>query len=203
MTKIRLTIGLACIVMAVGLLAAVLVIRGQHHATVVSQIDPSVHIGGPFSLTDQNGRTVTEATLKGKWSAVYFGYTYCPDICPLTLQNLAVTQKKLGDKAKDLQIVFITVDPARDTQAALKAYLSSGGFPSGVIGLTGPQAQIDAVEAAYRAKPERYEKNGSYYFSHSSAVYLMDPSGQFNAPLSESMSPAQNAELIKQAMNGG
>ncbi len=202
MTKIRLTIILA----AVGLLAAVAALswyQSLRHPAETSQIDPSVHIGGPFSLVDQDGHPVTEAALKGKWTAVFFGYTYCPDICPLTLQNLAVTQKKLGGKAKDLQILFITVDPARDTPQALKAYLASGGFPSGARGLSGPQAAIDAVEKAYRAVPQRYEKDGTYYFGHTSVIYLMDPKGQFNTPLTADMTPDQNAQQIRQAMNGG
>lgn len=202
MTKIRLTI----ILVAFGLLAAVAGLSWYHSLSrpvTTSQVDPSVHIGGPFALVDQDGKPVTDAMLKGKWTAVFFGYTYCPDICPLTLQNLAAAQKKLGDKAKDLQIVFITVDPARDTPATLKTYLASGGFPSGVVGLSGPQAQIDKVEAAYRAKPERYDKDGTYYFSHTAIIYLMNPKGEFNTPLTASMSPQQNADQIRQAMNGG
>ncbi len=202
MTRIRLTI----ILLALGLLVAVAGVswyRTLHQPVVASQIDPSVTIGGPFALTDQEGRPVTEAALKGKWTAVFFGYTYCPDVCPLTLQNLAAAQRKLGGDAKSLQILFITVDPARDTKDALKTYLASNGFPSGVVGLTGTQAQVDAAERAYRAVPQRYEKDGTYYFSHTSVIYLMDPQGRFNAPLTSDMSPQQNADLIRQAMHSG
>ncbi len=160
-------------------------------------------IGGPFTLTDQDGQTVTEAALKGHWTAVFFGYTYCPDICPLTLQSLARTQTLLGDKAKDLKIVFITVDPARDTPANLKAYLASHGFPQGVTGLTGTQAQIDAVTKAYANTPTRVEgTDGAYTFNHTGVIYLMNPQGQFDSPLTEDMGPDKNADLIKQAMRG-
>ncbi len=202
MTKIRLTIILA----AFGLLAAVAGIswyHSLHQPVVTSQIDPSIHIGGPFTLVDTDGKPVTEAALKGKWTAVFFGYTYCPDVCPLTLQNLAATQRKLGDKAKDLHILFITVDPARDTPQALKTYLASAVFPSGVTGLSGTQAQVDAAEKAYRAVPQRFEKDGSYYFSHTAVIYLMDPKGEFSAPLTADMTPQQNADQIRQAMRGG
>ncbi|MEI9902745.1 MAG: SCO family protein [Asticcacaulis sp.] len=191
---------------AFGLLAAVAAIswyHSLHSPAATSQIDPSVHIGGPFTLVDTDGRPVTEAALKGKWTAVFFGYTYCPDVCPLTLQNLAATQRKLGDKAKDLHILFITVDPARDTPQALKTYLASAAFPAGVTGLSGTQAQVDVAEKAYRAVPQRFEKDGSYYFSHTAVIYLMDPKGEFNTPLTADMTPQQNADQIRQAMRGG
>ena len=86
-------------------------------------------VGGPFQLVDQEGRPVDESLLEGKWSLVFFGFTYCPDFCPTTLAALEATKQRLGDKARDLQIVFISVDPERDTPQALKDYLSSDGFP--------------------------------------------------------------------------
>ncbi len=169
---------------------------------VRSQADPAVKIGGPFTLTDQDGKTVTEAVLKGKWTAVFFGYTYCPDVCPLTLQSLAHTQSLLGAKAKDFQIVFITVDPARDSPANLKAYLGSHGFPQGVIGLTGTQAQIDAVTQAFRASVTKTGSGDTYAFSHTAVIYLMDPKGAFNTPLAEDLGPDKNADQIRQSMAG-
>lgn len=201
MTKFRLAIVAA----AFALLAAVGIFSGYRslrHPVTTSQIDPSVHIGGPFVLIDQDGRKVTDAALRDRWTAVFFGYTYCPNICPLTLQNLAQTQKRLGGKGKDLQILFITVDPARDTPGQLKSYLASNGFPVGVKGLSGSPAEIAAVEKAYRATPKRYLQDGTYYFSHTAVVYLMDPEGRFNAPLTADMSPEENAAQIEQAMRG-
>jgi protein SCO1/2 len=81
-------------------------------------------IGGPFQLVDQDGRTVNQGVLNGKWSAVFFGYTYCPDVCPTTLQTLAQAKVALGAAARDLQVVFVSVDPDRDTPAQMKAYLA-------------------------------------------------------------------------------
>lgn len=166
-----------------------------------SEIDPNAQqIGGAFTLTDQNGHTVDQSILKGKWTAVFFGYTYCPDVCPLTLQSLARTKAAMGAKAKDLQIVFITVDPARDTPANLKAYLESGGFPQGVIGLTGTPEQIIAVEKAYMIKADKKGDGDTYTYNHSAVVYLMDPKGHFNAPLTGDLPPEKSAQMIKEIM---
>ncbi len=172
--------------------------------TVTSQADPNnpgARIGGPFTLVDQYGHPVDQSLLNGKWTAVFFGYTYCPDICPLTLQSLAQTKKAMGDKGKDLQVVFITVDPARDTPDALKAYLESGGFPQGVIGLTGTQAQVDAAEKAYGVQAERQDgKAGSYTFSHSAYIFLMNPKGQYASVLTEDLPADKSAAMVKDIM---
>src|SRR5579871_3056124 len=106
-------------------------------------------VGGPFHLVDQDGRAVDQSILDGRWTAVYFGYTYCPDVCPTTLQMLGQAQGELGAKGKDFRVVFITVDPERDTPAQLKAYLSNQGFPAGAVGLTGAPAQVAQAAAAY------------------------------------------------------
>ena len=201
MTKIRIGIIATAFVLLAGL-----AIYGWYQTLngprmVTSEIDPNARqLGGAFTLTDQNGRTVNESILKGKWTAVFFGYTYGPDICPLTLQSLDRTKKAMGDKAKDLQIVFISVDPARDTPENLKAYLESGGFPKGVIGLTGTQAQIDAVTKAYGATAIRTGEPDSYIFNHTSIVYLMDPKGNFNAPLAEDLPPEKSAKMLREIM---
>src|SRR5471032_1924449 len=107
-------------------------------------------IGGPFHLVDQNGRPRDQSMLKGKWSAVFFGYTFCPDVCPTTLQALADAETRLGPGAARLQVVFVTVDPARDTPGQLKAYLSSSAFPKGAVGLTGAPAEVAAAAKAYK-----------------------------------------------------
>jgi protein SCO1/2 len=158
-------------------------------------------IGGPFQLTDQNGQPRTERLLKGKWTAVFFGYTFCPDVCPTTLQSLADAQGRLGQKASDLQVVFITVDPGRDTPQQLKTYLSSQAFPKGTIGLTGAPDQIAAAAKAYKVF---YQKQGSgrdYELQHSSAIYLMDPKGRFDTVLAYDLGPAELAKQIRQAMS--
>jgi protein SCO1/2 len=182
---------------ALGLIAAAL-----FAALVVGCAQPGVQIGGPFHLTDQYGKARDQSMLKGKWSAVFFGYTYCPDVCPTTLQTLAEAQDKLGSKAGAFQVVFISVDPGRDTPAQLRTYLSSPAFPKGAVGLTGTDAQIAAVAKAYHAF---YQKQGSgpdYEVQHGSAVYLMDPSGRFSGVVAFGLPPAEVARQIADKMNG-
>src|SRR5664279_5922545 len=91
-------------------------------------------IGGPFQLINQDGRPVTEAALQGHWTVVFFGYTYCPDVCPTTLQTLAQAQNQLGPNGRDLQVLFVSVDPQRDTPAQLKTYLAGTAMPHNTVG---------------------------------------------------------------------
>ncbi|HEY4028704.1 MAG TPA: SCO family protein [Caulobacteraceae bacterium] len=160
-------------------------------------------VGGPFQLVDQDGRPTDQTVLKGKWSAVFFGYTYCPDVCPTTLQALAGAEAKLGDKAKDLQVVFISVDPDRDTPAQMKTYLSTPAFPRGAIGLTGTPAQVAAAAKAYRVYYQKDGKGEGYSVAHSSIVYLMNPEGKFASALTESQTPSEVATQIGDAMAQG
>jgi protein SCO1/2 len=160
-------------------------------------------VGGPFHLIDQNGRPVDQSILDHKWSAVFFGYTFCPDVCPTTLQTLGAAQEKLGADAKDFQVVFITVDPARDTPAKLKAYLSSDAFPRGAVGLTGTPDQIAAVAKAYGVFYQKDGGGSDYAVNHSSAIYLMNPKGQFDSVLAYGMTPDETREQIVKAMRQG
>jgi len=157
-------------------------------------------VGGPFQLVDQNGKPTDQTVLKGKWSAVFFGYTYCPDVCPTTMQALAGAEAKLGDKAKNLQVVFISVDPQRDTPAQLKTYLSIPAFPKNTIGLTGTPAQVAAAAKAYRVYFQKQGEGEGYTMAHSSIVYLMDPAGKFVTALTESQTPSEVATQIGDAM---
>lgn len=159
-------------------------------------------VGGPFELVDQNGRAVDEKILKGKWSAVFFGFTYCPDVCPTTMQAMAVTQDLLGPKAKDFQPIFISIDPARDTPDQLKTYLSNEGFPKGTVGLTGSAAQVDAAAKAYRAYYKKSGEGEDYLMDHFSGAYLMDPKGNFNRILPYNIPPEELARQISEAMRG-
>lgn len=157
-------------------------------------------VGGPFELVDQDGKAVDQNILKGKWSAVFFGFTYCPDICPTTLQTLAAAEQEMGAKADKLQVVFISVDPERDTPQQIKTYLSNEVFPKGTIGLTGTPEQVAAVAKAYRAY---YKKNGEgedYLVDHSTAIYLMNPKGEFDTVLRHNSPPAELAQQISQAI---
>ena len=162
--------------------------------------EQTVAIGGPFQLTDQNGRAVDEGVLKGKWSAVFFGFTYCPDVCPTTLQALNAASDQLGGKADDFQIVFISVDPKRDTPEQLKAYLEAQNLRPGTVALTGTQPQIVSVTKAYRAYYELVGTGEDYTVNHSTVAYLMNPKGEFERPLSYGLTPDQMAEQIRDAM---
>ena len=197
MNHIRLSLIVLCVA-ALAALAGFGWYRSLSHPQAsYASSDASGAIGGPFTLTDTSGHVVTEAALKGKWTAVFFGYTYCPDICPTTFQVLGRAQKILGSKADNLQFLFITIDPARDTPQALAAYVKSGGFPSNVTGLTGTDAQIAAAAKVYRATYQKEaQKDGTYIMAHTDIVYLMDPKGRFAAPLTGDMSPKQVAGQI-------
>jgi protein SCO1 len=158
--------------------------------------------GGPFTLVDQDGKSVDQRVLDGKWSIVFFGYTYCPDVCPTTLTTLGKAMDALGPKAKDAQVVFITVDPARDTPAALKTYLSSRVFPKNILGLTGTQAQIAQVAKAYAVFYQKEGSGSDYTMDHSTALYIMDPQGKFHGVIADGLTPQQDAQAISQAMSG-
>ncbi len=163
----------------------------------------SAALGGPFHLTDQNGKPQTEALLKGKWTAVFFGYTYCPNYCPLTLQMLGAAQDQLGPRGKDLQIVFISVDPERDTPAQLKLYLTNQGFPKGAVALTGSAAQVAEAAKAYKVYYSREGTGSDYLVDHTNATYLMNPQGRFVKIIAYGMAPDATAGLIRDAMRGG
>jgi cytochrome oxidase Cu insertion factor (SCO1/SenC/PrrC family) len=137
-------------------------------------------IGGPFTLVDQNGRTVTNESLKGKPTLIYFGYTFCPDVCPTSLLLMETAIEKLGpDAAKKVNLVFITIDPERDTQKLIKDYV--GNFSPTFIGLTGTPEQVTAAARAYRVYYQKVPgKDGApYLMDHSSIVYLLDRNGRF------------------------
>jgi protein SCO1/2 len=137
-------------------------------------------IGGPFTLVATSGQNVSDRSYRGKWVFIYFGYTYCPDACPTALNNISVALEKLGSDARDLQPLFVTVDPQRDTRAAMADYLTS--FDSRIIGLTGTQDQIDRTVKEFRvyASRDKPDDGGdSYLVSHTSYIYLMDPQGEF------------------------
>jgi protein SCO1/2 len=160
-------------------------------------------IGGPFSLVDQNGKPATEAILKGKWSVIYFGYTYCPDVCPTSLQTLAAGLDKMGAKGADVQTILISVDPARDTPAQLKAYVKSEVFPKNLIGLTGTPEQVAAAAKAYKFYFKKAGDGPDYLVDHLSIMYLMDPNGNLDRPLTHGQTPDEIATQIRDAMKNG
>jgi protein SCO1 len=133
-------------------------------------------IGGPIALVDSNGARVTQADFAGQPAVIYFGFTHCPDVCPTTMYTLAEALAQPG--GYDVQSVMITVDPARDTPAVMGAYAHTNGFPSGLIGLTGSQAQVDAAKDAFHVYASRSAIPGApadvYNVDHSSLLYVVD-----------------------------
>ncbi len=147
-----------------------------------SPIGPAVAaVGGPFHLVDQDGKQVSDQDMKGRPFLVFFGFTHCPDVCPTTLFELSQLLHALGPDADRVGALFITVDPERDTPAALKEYLSN--FDPHLRGLTGDPAAIGAAIKAYRVYAKKVPLEGDdYTMDHTALVYLMDKNGRFVAP---------------------
>ena len=148
-----------------------------------------IAVGGPFALTDQNGGKRTSKDFHGKYQLIYFGYTFCPDVCPTTLAVMSQALDKMGIDAGRIVPIFITIDPERDTPKVLKSYMDA--FGPGFVGLTGSQSQIAAVEKEYRvyAKKQKLDDKGSYGIDHSSVIYLMGPDGRLVTFYDELISP--------------
>lgn len=193
----RNLIVIAAVLLAVILVGAFAVSSGMF------QPKPTAQVGGPFQLTDQAGKPASEQILKGKWSVVFFGFTYCPDVCPTTLQVMAQAQERLGPKARDVQFVFISVDPERDTPAQMANYLSNDAFPKGTIGLTGTPAQVAAAAKAYRVFYEKSGEGADYLINHSTPSYLMNPKGAFDRVIPFGIGPDEVVTQVSAAMREG
>ena len=156
-------------------------------------------IGGPFKLIDQNGQAITDADMKGKPFLVFFGFTHCPDVCPTTLFEVSEMMRALGKDADRAGALFITVDPERDTPAAMKDYLSS--FDPHLRAATGDAQAIEAVIKAYRVYAKKVPTDkGDYSMDHTALVYLMDKNGRFVAPFSLKRSPEAAAADLRKYM---
>jgi protein SCO1 len=152
-------------------------------------------IGGAFSLTAQDGRSVTEKELVGHPSLVFFGYTHCPDVCPTALYEISEVFKAMGKDGDRMKAFFITVDPERDTPAMMRDYLTA--FDPRIIGLSGSADAITAAEKAYRAFAKKIPlETGGYTMDHSAIIYLMDRQGRFISSLNVDRPPEENAALI-------
>jgi len=159
----------------------VLLINGG--AVISPSAQQTASIGGPFRLTDQNGKTFTDQDLKGRPFLAFFGFTHCPEVCPTTLFEVSEILRKLGPDADRVGALFVTVDPERDTAPALKEYMSS--FDPHLTGLTGEVADIAAVAKAYRVYFKKVPvEGGDYTMDHTAIVYLMDKQGRFVSPFS-------------------
>jgi protein SCO1/2 len=171
----------------------VLLVTGRGGAPIATA---QAAIGGPFRLTDQNGRTVTNEDLKGHPSLVFFGFTNCPEVCPTALFDISEVLNKLGSDADKVNALFVTVDPERDTPEKLKDYLSS--FNPRLIGLGGDPAALAAVAKAYRVYYKKVPQDGGgYTMDHTAIVYLMDKQGAFVAPFSLKRRPEDSAADLR------
>jgi len=146
---------------------------------------------------------VTEATFHGRWMLVYFGFTYCPDVCPTELQTMSSALDRLGPQARQVVPIFITVDPERDTPAALAEYVKL--FDERMVGLTGSKEQIAAAAKAYRVYYARAKANGTtdYLMDHSSFIYLIGPDGGFRALFRHGIAAQEMAESLKSRLAPG
>ena len=196
-TKIKISMAISAVglVVLLGLLLSGL--TQQDRVRPAGQID----VGGPFQLITVTGDTVSEADFAGRPMLMFFGFTYCPDVCPTTLDRLGLALGIIEEQAPEiyaaLQPVFISVDPARDTPAQMADYLSY--FHPKIIGLTGSEAQITAVKKAYRvyaAKRPEVDANGNYNVDHSSFFYLMDGENRYLAHYDDTLTAEQLAAKL-------
>ena len=171
-TPLFFWVAAAAVVLAAGAIWA-----GQTLLGRLGEMPLAAKVGGPFKLTDHNGRRFSSQQLAGKPYAVFFGFTLCPDVCPTTLLELTTDIEALGADADKMRYVFISVDPERDTPEHLKTYLSN--FNPRIIGLTGTPAEIAAVAKAYRVFYEKVPTKEGYTVNHTATTYLMDAKGRF------------------------
>jgi protein SCO1/2 len=180
-------------------LAGALALFATVWLTLPKEATQPSNVGGPFQLTDQNGRAVTDRDFKGEPFLVFFGFTNCPDICPTTLFEMSEVFKRLGSDADKTAALFISVDPERDTPDKLKDYVSS--FHSRIFGLTGTPEQIAMVEKEYRVYAKKVPlKDGDYTMDHTAVVYLMDKDGRFVAPFNLKKSADEAAADLRRRL---
>ncbi len=183
MPKSRLAraVALASAILALGLLAAagLKLWQGRESAVAIEEkgVSGAALIGGPFALTDQRGARVTDADFRGRAMLVYFGYSFCPDICPTDLAAMAAAIDALGPRGAEVQPLFITIDPERDTVERLAEYAPL--FHPRLIALTGTPEEIRTAAAQYRVYYEKAGTGPDYLMNHSGIIYLMDPQGRF------------------------
>jgi protein SCO1/2 len=169
----------------------------QHRGTPLSGlIEPSYgNIGGPFELTDEDGRRFASSALAGKPFALFFGFTQCPDVCPTSMLEMANVMNDLGETARDFRVYFVSVDPERDTPDLLKAYTDS--FDPRIIGLTGTPEEIAAVARAYRAHYRKVPTEAGYTMDHTASIYLMSRAGRLTSVVSYGENHAVAVEKLR------
>ena len=156
----------------------------------------TAQIGGPFALVDQDGKTRTDADFRGRFMLIYFGYSFCPDVCPTTLQEMGAALDKLGPKRARVAPVFITIDPARDTPNILKDYTKS--FGPDFVGLTGSDKAVAQAARAYHVYIRKHPlPGGNYSMDHSGVIYLMGPDGKFITYYEAEIGPDKMADDLR------
>lgn len=170
----------------IGLTATLWLVGGFRSVTAPAAI------GGPFQLTDQSGQTVTESSMLGKPSIIFFGFTHCPDVCPTALFEMSEVLRAMGPDASKLNAYFVSVDPERDTAEAMKRYLSS--FDPNLKGLTGSPDAVARIISGYRVYAKKIPlKDGDYTMDHTALIYLMDKNGKFVRPFDLKRKPEEAA----------
>ncbi|MEO9899687.1 SCO family protein [Nisaea sp.] len=161
--------------------------------------------GGPFHLTDELGRQVSPDTYAGKFMLVYFGYSYCPDICPTDLTIMASALDALGESADQIEPLLISVDPRRDTPEALREFTDA--FHPNLIGLTGTEAEVASVAKAYRVHRRRFQMEGmsgdDYLVDHSTLTYLMGKDGRFVTMFPRGTTAEKMSETLQKYIRSG
>jgi len=186
--------------------AAAFALWQSQNSSPDAEVQGAALVGGPFELVDHTGRSVTQAAYAGDYLLVFFGYTFCPHVCPMTLGRVSVALDALGEGAAErVRPLFISVDPERDTPEVLAAYVVA--FHPRIVGLTGSAEQIKAVAEAYRVFYLRVEEEGvsaeNYMMDHSTIVYLMAPDGRYLRHFSNGTNPETMAASIRDEVEGG
>lgn len=201
MTVSRLQLALLVLVgLALGGLAAVALLpeaRQRLAPALTVKTTGQAAVGGPFSLVDHTGKRVTEQDFRGRFMVIFFGFTYCPDVCPTGLQVMTAALERLGPRAEKITPVLITVDPERDTPDQLAPYVRS--FHPRLVGLTGTPAEIEAVAKAYRVYYKRVpdpKSTAGYTLDHSAIIYVMGPDGAFRTHFTYAVTPEAMAERL-------
>jgi protein SCO1/2 len=192
----RIWLTLACVLLSVSAVANEAV-EPSPQELIEGLVSGRAPVGGPFELTDQTGHRRTDADFHGKLVVLYFGYTYCPDVCPTELQSISLALDKLGANADAVQPLFITVDPERDTPARLAEFVAS--FHPRLIGLTGSVADVKKTAIEYRTffAKNAATASGEYSVDHTGFIYLMGKDGRYLGFLPPGVSPGDIADAIR------
>jgi len=173
---------------------------GAPQSSGIMRLPPGADLGGPFRLVDQDGKAVTDASYAGKFMLIYFGFTFCPDVCPTELQAMATAVDDLGSPGEMVQPILISVDPERDKPAQLKDYVAA--FHPRLVGLTGSGEEIAAAAKAYRVYYAKgpADADGNYVMDHTSFVYLMGPDGKLRSVFRAGTAPEMMAAEMQKQM---